>query len=72
MKKVGISLLQNLEFCEFTYPLKWNQASSEKKTHSPRYLHHFVQIVGTIGSNASFSLYQFQVPDRLELGMDAV
>jgi hypothetical protein len=28
-----------------------------KKTHSPRYLHHFVQIVGTIGSNASFALY---------------
>jgi hypothetical protein len=30
-----------------------------EKTHSPRYLHHFVQIVETIGRNASFSLYQF-------------
>jgi hypothetical protein len=44
-----------------------------KKTHSPKYLHYFLQNVRTIVSNASFSLYQFlYVHNRLELGMDAV
>jgi hypothetical protein len=45
-----------------------NGTRSHRKKHI---LQDIVQTVGTIGSNASFSLHQFlQVRDRLELGTD--